>query len=207
MQGRAHNAPYKQIRDSQEFYLVRAKLRVMESTPQDAMAEFETQLRERRFAHESAVWYGMSRAQLRQGNFPEAEKSLLQARKLASANPMFETLAAEIKMAEKEIGAATAIYREGYKRYPNDEAIMLGLVNALQLQAQSYAALGKSVQSRRATAEAYALNGQTQAAVEQLELAQREARQFQEQSMIDSRLRILRAQVLEERKAANQSPF
>jgi predicted Zn-dependent protease len=137
-------------------------------------------------------------------------------------------------MAEKEIGAATAIYREGYKRYPNDEAIMLGLVNALQLQgqneaaiqiidarinrgvrdpklyllqAQSYAALGKSVQSRRATAEAYALNGQTQAAVEQLELAQREARQFQEQSMIDSRLRILRAQVLEERKAANQSPF
>ena len=234
MQGRAHNAPYKQVRDSLEFYLVRAKLRVMESTPQDAMAEFETQLRERRFAHESAVWYGMSRAQLRQGSFSEAEKSLTQAKKLATANPMFDTLAAEIKMAEKEIGAATAIYREGYKRYPNDEAIMLGLVNALQLQgqndaaiqildarlnrgvrdpklyllqAQSYAALGKSVQSRRATAEAYALNGQTQAAVEQLELAQREARQFQEQSMIDSRLRVLRAQVLEERKAANQSPF
>jgi len=235
MQGRAHNAPYKQVRDSLEFYLVRAKLRVMESTtPQDAMAEFETQLRERRFAHESAVWYGMSRAQLRQGSFFEAEKSLTQAKKLATANPMFDTLAAEIKMAEKEIGAATAIYREGYKRYPNDEAIMLGLVHALQLQgqndaaiqildarlnrgvrdpklyllqAQSYAALGKSVQSRRATAEAYALNGQTQAAVEQLELAQREARQFQEQSMIDSRLRVLRAQVLEERKAANQSPF
>ena len=111
---------------------------------------------------------------------------------------------------------------------------MLGLVNALQLQgqneaaiqildtrlrhgprdakmyllqAQSYAALGKSVQSRQATAEAYALNGQTQAAVEQLELAQREARQFQEQSMIDARLRALRAQVIEERKSANQSPF
>ena len=234
MQGRAQNAPYKQVRDSLEFYLVRAKLRVMESTPQDALAEFETQLRERRFAHESAVWYGVSRAQLRQGRLTDADKSLAQAKKLATANPMFETLAAEIKMAEKDLAAATAIYREAYKRYPTDEAVTLGLVNALQLQgqneaavqvldarlrsgprdpklylleAQSYAALGKSVQSRRATAEAYALNGQTQAAVEQLELAQREARQFQDQSMIDTRLRALRAQLMEERKNANRAPF
>ena len=147
---------------------------------------------------------------------------------------MFETLAAEIKMAEKDMSAAAAIYREAYKRYPHDEAIALGFVNVLQLQgqneaaiqvlearqrsgardpklylleAQSYAALGKSVQSRRATAEAYALNGQTQAAVEQLELAQREAKQFQDQSMIDTRLRALRAQLMEERKNANKSPF
>jgi len=234
MQGRAQNAPYKQSRDTLDFYLVRAKLRVLEYAPQDALAEFETQLRERRFTHESAVWYGISRAQLRQGRFADSEKSLSQARKLAPATPMFETLAAEIKMAEKDIAAATAIYREAYKRYPNDEAIALGLVNVLQLQgqneaaiqvldarqrsgvrdpklylleAQSYAALGKSVQSRRATAEAYALNGQTQAAVEQLELAQREAKQFQDQSMIDTRLRALRAQLLEERKNANKSPF
>lgn len=234
MQGRAQNAPYRQVRDSQEFYLVRAKLRVMETVPQDALAEFETQLRERRFAHESAVFYGISRAQLRLGRFAEADKSLQQAKKLAPANPMFETLAAEIKLGEKDIAGATHLYREAYKRYPNDEALMLGLVSVLQLQgqneaaiqildarlrngvrdpklyllqAQSYAALGKSVQSRQATAEAYALNGQTQAAVEQLELAQREARQFHEQSMIDTRLRALRAQVLEERKSANQSPF
>jgi predicted Zn-dependent protease len=234
MQGRAHNAPYRQVRDSEEFYLVRAKLRVMEFVPQDALAEFETQLRERRFAHESSVWYGISRAQLRLGRLTDAEKSLQQARKLTQPNPMFETLAAEIKLAEKDLVTSTHLYREGYKRYPNDEALMLGLVHVLQLQgqneaaiqildarlrrgprdakiyllqAQSYAALGKSVQSRQATAEAYALNGQTQAAIEQLELSQREARQFHEQSMIDARLRALRVQVIEERKSANQSPF
>lgn len=234
MQGRAHNAPYKQVRDSLEFYLVRAKLRVMEFAPQDALAEFESQLKDRRFTHESAVWYGISRAQMRQGRFADAEKSLVQARKLAPATPMFDTLAAEIKLAEKDLTGATAIYRDAYKRYPTDEAVVLGLVNVLQLQgqnetaiqvldarlrnqsndpklyllqAQSYAALGKSVQSRRASAEAYALNGQTQAAVEQLELAQREAKQFQDQSMIDSRLRVLRAQLVEERKNANKSPF
>lgn len=235
MQGRAQGTNYRQVRDSLEFYLVRAKLRTLEFAPQDALAEFEHQLRERRFTHEPAVWYGIARAQLRLGRPSEADKALGQARKLAPPDPMFDVLAAEIRQAEKDLSGATQIYREAYKRYPNDEAIALGLVAVLQLQGQneaalqiiekrlrsggardpklyklqahSYAALGKTVQSRRATAELYALNGQTQAAVEQLELAQRETKNFYDQSMIDTRLKALRIQVMEERKMAGQSPF
>ena len=234
MQGRAQGSPYRQVRDSLDFYLVRAKLRSLEYTPQDALAEFETQLREKRYAYEAAVWYGIARAQLRLGRMSEAEKALAQARKQPPPSAMYDVLAAEIHLAAKDVSAATQIYRDAYKRYPNDEAVILGLVGVLQqqgqsdaaiqiidsrlragvrdpklyqLQAQSYAALGKPVQSRRATAEAYALNGQTQAAVEQLELAQREAKNFYDQSMIDTRLKALRAQVIEERKMAGQSPF
>lgn len=235
MQGRAHGAAYRQVRDSQEFYLVRAKLRTLEYAPQDALNEFETQLRERRFVHESAVWYGIARAQLRLGRLSEADKALANAKKTASADAMFDVLAAEIRLAEKDLTAAAHIYRDAHKRYPNDEAIALGLIDVLQkqgqnevalqiietrirgggardpklykLQAQSYAALGKPAQSRRATAESYALNGQTQAAVEQLELAQREAKNFYDQSMIDTRLKALRGQLIEERKSAGQSPF
>ena len=234
MQGRAQGSPYRQVRDSLDFYLVRAKLRSLEYAPQDALAEFETQLREKRYAFEAAVWYGIARAQLRLGRLAEAEKSLAQARKLAPLDSMFDVLAAEIHLAAKELVGATTIYRDAYKRYPNDEAVVQGLIGVLQLQgqneaaiqiidsrlrsgvrdsklyqlqAQSYAALGKTVQSRRATAEAYALNGQTQAAVEQLELAQREAKNFYDQSMIDTRIKALRAQLIEERKMAGQSPF
>lgn len=234
MQGRAQGSPYRQVRDSLDFYLVRAKLRSLEYTPQDALAEFETQLREKRYAYEAAVWYGIARAQLRLGRMSEAEKALAQARKQAPSSAMYDVLAAEIHLAAKDLPGATQIYRDANKRYPNDEAVVLGLVGVLQqqgqndaaiqiidsrlhagtrdpklyqLQAQSYAALGKTVQSRRATAEAYALNGQTQAAVEQLELAQREAKNFYDQSMIDTRLKALRAQVIEERKMAGQSPF
>jgi predicted Zn-dependent protease len=175
MQGRAQGSPYRQVRDSIDFYLVRAKLRSLEYAPQDALAEFETQLRERRFAYEAAVWYGMARAQLRLNRLTEAEKSLAQARKLATPDSMFDVLAAEIRLAAKDIAGATGIYREAYKRYPNDEAVSMGLIHVLQLQgqneaalqivegriragvrdsklyqlqAQSYAALGKSVQSR-----------------------------------------------------------
>ncbi len=234
MQGRAQSAAYRQVRDSLDFYLVRAKLRSLEYAPQDALADFEMQLREKRYTYEAAVWYGMARAQLRLNRLPDAEKSLAQARKLAPHDSMFDVLAAEIRLAGKDVAGATSIYRDAYKRSPNDEAVALGLISVLQLQgqneaalqiiearlragardaklyqlqAQSYAALGKTVQSRRATAESYALNGQTQAAVEQLELAQREARNFYDQSMIDTRLKTLRAQVIEERKAAGQSPF
>lgn len=233
MQGRAHGTAYRQVRDSLDFYLVRAKLRTMEYAPQDALAEFETQLRERRFAHEAAVWYGIARAQHRLGRLADAEKALTQARKQGGPDPMFDVLEAEIRLSEKDLGGATRVYREGYKRYPNNDALALGLVHVLQLQgqneaalqiiesriqsglrdsklyqlqAQSYAALGKPVQSKRATAEAYVLNGQTQAAVEQLELAQREAKNFYDQSMIDTRLRALRSQLMEERKAG-PSPF
>ena len=234
MQGRAQSAAYRQVRDSLDFYLVRAKLRSLEYAPQDALADFEMQLREKRYTYEAAVWYGMARAQLRLNRLPDAEKSLAQARKLAPHDSMFDVLAAEIRLAGKDVAGATSIYRDAYKRSPNDEAVALGLISVLQLQgqneaalqiiearlragardaklyqlqAQSYAALGKTVQSRRATAESYALNGQTQAAVEQLELAQREARNFYDQSMIDTRLKTLRAQVIEECKAAGQSPF
>lgn len=234
MQGRAQSSPYRQVRDSLDFYLVRAKLRSLEYVPQDALAEYETQLREKRYAYEAAVWYGIARAQFRLGRLAEAEKSLAQARKLAPPDSMFDVLAAEIHLAGRDVTGAANIYRDAYKRYPSDEAVVQGLIGVLlqqgqnesaiqiidsrlragvrdpklyQLQAQSYAALGKTVQSRRATAEAYALNGQTQAAVEQLELAQREAKNFYDQSMIDTRLKALRAQVIEERKAAGQSPF
>ena len=234
MQGRAQGSPYRQVRDSLDFYLVRAKLRSLEYAPQDALAEFETQLREKRYAFEAAVWYGIARAQLRLGRLAEAEKSLAQARKLAPPDSMFDVLAAEIHLAAKDVVGASTIYRDAFKRYPNDEAVVQGLIGVLQLQgqneaaiqiidsrlrsgvrdsklyqlqAQSYAALGKTVQSRRATAEAYALNGQTQAAVEQLELAQREAKNFYDQSMIDTRIKALRAQLIEERKMAGQSPF
>lgn len=234
MQGRAQSATYRQVRDALDFYLVRAKLRSLEYAPQDALAEFETQLRERRFTYEAAVWYGIARAQLRLNRLVDAEKSLGQARKLAPPDSMLDVLGAEIHLANKDMAGATSIYREAYKRNPNDDAVALGLIGVLQLQgqneaalsiiearlrsgvrdaklyqlqAQSYAVLGKTVLSRRATAEAYALNGQTQAAVEQLELAQREANNFYDQSMIDTRLKTLRTQVIEERKAAGQSPF
>ncbi|MGB7542383.1 MAG: M48 family metalloprotease, partial [Burkholderiales bacterium] len=60
MQNRAQNAVYKQVPDSVEFYLAQAKLRAEEGLPADAVAHFDEQVRERRYASEAAARYGLA---------------------------------------------------------------------------------------------------------------------------------------------------
>ena len=74
------------------------------------------------------------------------------------------------------------------------------------LQAKTYALLGKRLQQHRAQAEAYALQGQVPAAVEQLELAQKAGDgNFYEQSQVDSRLRELKKRMADDAKAAKEA--
>ena len=69
------------------------------------------------------------------------------------------------------------------------------------LQAKTFSALGKRLQQHRAQAEFYYLQGQLVQAVEQLQYAQRETDgNFYEQSVVDARLRELRALQAEEEK-------
>lgn len=65
-------------------------------------------------------------------------------------------------------------------------------------QARSHALLDQRLAQHRSQAEAYALNGQYQAAIEQLEIAQRAADgDFYQQSVVDARLRELREKLAE----------
>ena len=69
------------------------------------------------------------------------------------------------------------------------------------MRAESYAGLGRRAQQHQALAEAFALQGQTAGAVEQLELAQKAGdANFYEMSAIDARLRELKRRQLEELK-------
>jgi predicted Zn-dependent protease len=61
--------------------------------------------------------------------------------------------------------------------------------------------LDQRLAQHRAQAESYALNGQYQAAIEQLDLAQRSADgDFFQQSVVDARLRELRERLVELRR-------
>lgn len=70
-----------------------------------------------------------------------------------------------------------------------------------QFQAKAYAARGRAGQQHKALAEAYLLQGQLPAAIEQLELAQKaKDGDFYERSAIDARLRQLKRRQQEEMK-------
>ncbi|MBI3093711.1 MAG: M48 family metallopeptidase [Rhodocyclales bacterium] len=234
MGNRIQSRPYRQVADSLEFQLVRAKLRAQDGTPRDAVTEFETRLKDRSFAgSEAAVRYGLAQAQLRERNLAAAEKQVGELRRLKAVSPMIETLAAQLRLKQGDAAGAVKLLREAQPRFPQERAIAYGLVESLlaarqpqqaikvtedellnypsdakmhALQAQTWSLLGKRLQQHRAQAESYALLGQLAQAVEQLELAQKAGDgNFYEQSQVDSRLRELKKRVADEAKQAKEA--
>lgn len=228
MENRILQAQYRQVADSTEFQLVRAKLRSGQGDPRDAVTDFETQLRERKYLSEASARYGLALAQMRARNYPAVEHELAELRRLKASSPMIDTLATDARKAQGDLSGALKLYREARVRHPRNKALLYGQIDALLangqpqaalqtatdellltpsdaalhgLQAKSYAALGKHLQQHRAQAELYALRGQLVAAIQQLELAQKAGDgDFFEHSQVDARLRELRARQFEEMK-------
>ena len=225
MDNRIQLRPYKQVPDSMDFGLVRAKLKAQEGSVQDAITEFQTRLRERKFASEAAAHYGLAIAYWRAKNYPAAEAQVAELRRLKVASYMVETLAAELRLRQNDAAGAIGILRTASVRYPQERGVAYDLVDALLvagradealkvtvadlqayttdyrmhgLQAKSYAMLGKRLQQHRAQGEAYFLQGLLLPAIEQFELAQKSTDgDFYEHSQVDARLRELKRKQLE----------
>ncbi|MCL2524154.1 MAG: M48 family metalloprotease [Betaproteobacteria bacterium] len=226
MQNREGGVHYRQVPDSPEFHLARAKLRAMQGTPAEATGHFERLLAERKFASEEATRYGLAYALFRARDWAAAEREVQKARGGKAADPMIERLYAEIRLARGDADGALAIYRGALARSPRHAGLHDGYAQALltsrrftealrfadeQLQwqpestrhlrvrAASHAGLGHEAQQHQALADVFALQGLTLAAIEQLELAQKAGdADFFVMSAIDARLRELKRQRLDE---------
>lgn len=228
MQNREQSVSYKQVADSLEFHLVRAKLRAKQGTPAEAVKALQMLVGDKKFASQAAAHYGLAVALARNRDWSGAEQEILAARKQKTPSPLLDHLHADIRIAQGDADGGLALYREAMVRYPLNQALIYGYGEALtgqrrfadalqfaetqlqlypedvrlhKLRAESYAGLGKRAQQHRALGEVYALQGQTPAAVEQLQLAQKAGdANFYEMSVIDARLRELKQKQLEEMK-------
>jgi predicted Zn-dependent protease len=228
IQNRIALLPYHQVADSLDFQLVRAKIKAEEGTPRDAVLDFTTEVKERKYFSQASALYGLAVADLRAGDYAGVEHQVAELHRLKLASPLFETVAAEARLRQKDAAGAVAILRAAYKQFPLERAVVYDLVDDLLankqpdealritvsdlqsypsdarmhgLQAKTYAMLGKHVLEHRAQAEAYAAQGQLVAAIEQLQLAQKaKDGDFYVYSQIDSRLRELKARQAEEAK-------
>ena len=228
IQNRAQESPYRQVVSSLDFHLVRAKLRALMGTPREAVAEFESQLREKKYASLPAARYGLVVALMRAKDLAAAQREIEALTALRVASALIAGLAAEVQIAAGDFLAAQAIYQEALQRFPQAKSLVYGYAETLyaaqqyeaavtflgaQLlddpddyklygqQARTYAALGKRLQQHRAQAEFYLLRGQLGEAVEQLQFAQQASDgNFYEQSAADARLRELRKLQAEEDK-------
>ncbi len=228
MQNRAEGAGYKQLPDSMEFQLVRAKLKSDIGTPREALAQSEEQMDTGRFANEAAARYGLVAALARTKDYARAEKELVGLRKMTASHPMVELLAARIKAAEGDLKGARDIVSAALQQHSGYRPLSYAYLEYLQalgehqralaaltelgelyphdaqlwsLKAKSYAALGKRLLQHQALAEVYFLQGTLPAAVEQLQLAQRSGDgDFYQLSSVDARLRELRMLMAEQAK-------
>jgi predicted Zn-dependent protease len=220
VQNRLENIPYRQVTDSLDFQLARAKLKADSEPPAQARAFFEEGLAERRFLSEAATRYGLATSLLRQKNYAAARKEHETLKRLAPPHPMVESLGCRIRSAAGETEAAIACYQAAARAFPQSRGITYEYAEALlqaqrpdpalgviyarlqlftedprlyMLQAQAYAMQGKRLAQHRATGEAYARMGNLRGAVEQLQIAVRSGDgDFYQLSATEARLRELR---------------
>jgi predicted Zn-dependent protease len=227
-QNKVGTLPYKQHVDSPEFHYVRAKLRAESGDPRDAVAHFAASVRERRFANEAAARYGLTAALLRARRADEAAAEMARLRATGAAAPMLDTLEARVRQARGDLAGAESLLARARTRHPYSRPLLYAHVEALQLgarhaeaaraldeavrsfpndarlralQSRSYAALGKRLLQHQAQGEYYALQGSLPAAIEQFQLAHGAGDgDFYQLSVVDARLKELRAQHLAESK-------
>lgn len=233
MENRIQSRPYRQITDSLDYLLVRAKLKAGEGTSRDAVTDFASQLREHKYTSEIATRYGYAVALFLDQNYPAAEQELQELRRIKAESPMIEHLAAELRNKQKDATGALKILQAALSRYPQERTLAYALTDTLltarqhqealkftqddlldfpgdarmhALQARAYALLGQRVQEHRAQAEAYALQGQLLMAIEQLQLAQKSGDgDFYTLSRVDARLRELKQRHADEVKEQKKS--
>jgi|KBSMisStaDraftv2_1062788.scaffolds.fasta_scaffold00482_8 predicted Zn-dependent protease len=220
MQNRAQNLPYRQVADSLDFQLMRAKIKATQDSPQEALAFFEESLGERKYVSEAATRYGLVSALLRVKSYARAGKELQTLRTAVPGNAAVDALTARYYRATGDTAAALQTYRDGLKNHPGYRALVYDYAELLlatrqagealklvesrlqysasdyrlyELQAKAYAALDKRLPQHRALAEAYYRVGNVKGAIEQLLLAQKSGDgDFYQQSSVDARLRELR---------------
>ncbi len=226
-ENRVQGLPYKQVPDSLDFQLVRAKLRAQQGAPRDTLALLEADLRDKKFSNDTAARYGVAVALLRAQEPVRAATELAPLLK-TTEHPMLAGLDARIKIARGDDKGALVVLKQALARYPDNRALNYACIETLQrlgqnreaaslldeqirsfphearlyeLRAKGYASEGRQLLAHQAQAEAYVLQGSLPAAIEQLQLAQKSGDgDFYQLSSVDARLRDLRARLAQQKK-------
>lgn len=248
--------PERPIRvDSLDFHLIQARVRVLQDSSQqglyDAKSIFDNQLlnnnnkTQKNPIQITAAQYGLAYIALKQREFTKAQTLLQEARTTANSaqlksdgeasnasNPLFSSLAIEIKLAAKQWASALQEAESAHTQFPLSRGIARQYAEAMmaagrydeavrylrdQIQsyrdeqplytqlAESYAAQGKRALQHLTLAESYALAGSLPAALEQLSIARQSSdASYYDQALIDAREREWKARRLDEMKESQQ---
>lgn len=217
---RVQTMPYKQVVDSVDFNLVRAKLRATQTFSQNAIDEFLDNINERRYSNEATEHYGLAIAYLQKNDVAKASQEMQWLKSNAPPHVFFSTLEAKLALAKRQPQQAEALYAQALRTYPTHRALVydnaelylvtkqwdkaIQLVNSklalfprdahcYALLAKAYTSKGKVLLKHQAQAEAYYRQFDIDRAVEQMELAVKaNDGNFYEKSIVEARLKEFR---------------
>ncbi|KAF0812572.1 Beta-barrel assembly-enhancing protease [Andreprevotia sp. IGB-42] len=225
-QARLKEMPYRQVVDSPDFWFMRERARVLQGKASELVDFYRKALAEKRYPNLPAYRYGLALAQLRAGDAAAAEKSLKDTRVafgLTRSHPALESLEGQILVAEGKFDEALASYARATVAFPEYHALRYGQIDALldagkldqalkatqesqlvypgdayfyQREARIHAKAGRVLQQYRAQGEYFARLNEFSAAIEQLQMAQRQSGgDFYTMSGLEARLRELQQKV------------
>ena len=200
--GRAEKYPYRQVPDSQDYRLTKAKLRLISTQTKlnDLVIYFRDRIDQGTKKQRAAMQYGLGLCYVKQQKFNQAEVIFQQ---LSSSFPMqrqYLTALAQAAVNKRDIEMAKKLYLQLQQKFPDDIEFQLEYIaillksnqNQLALQhlklidyknrqhpkfflllAQAYGNLGQNVNSHRYIAEYEYATGQTNAAIMQIKIAKK----------------------------------
>lgn len=218
---RVQQTPYHPVPSSFNYHLVRAKLQTMQKSHADAIAYFSAALGEHKHGNPDAQRYGLVLSLLRNNQLARATQEFAPLRAQITSNPMIATLAGQLLRAnpQNQEQASLAFYRSATQNFPQHRALVYDYVEILlqykryseavallnqqvtttpsdphlyEMQARTYAALGRNQEEHHALAYVYILHGNLRGSIEQLELAKQAGNNFQELSTIETELKQFR---------------
>jgi beta-barrel assembly-enhancing protease len=230
-QGRSQKGTYKQTVDNADFQYVRALVRSYMGDSRDVITAFQDNLTAQKYSDKAATQYGLAAAYVRDKQYLKAAAITDQLERDGVKHPMVAAMAAFIRFQDGQYEAALQRYAAALAQYPEHKQLYHDYPDVLlkhkepqaaatfmekaltrypedpylyEIAARANADIGKKLQSHRYLGEAYWRSGNLKGAVEQFMIAAKAADgDFYQTSVVDSRLRIARAEFEEQRR--NQS--
>jgi len=232
VQNRVQGMSYRQVPDSMEFRLVRARLQAREMSARDGITYFEDILTQKKAVTDVPGRYGLILSLMKMKDYKRARQEMQTLLAEAPDSAMVAALNGKVLMASGDPKGAADFYGKVAERFPRNRPLVYDYARALldtkqpgqalklisdalslgqsdsylyQLQAECFSALGQRLQQHRAQAEAYALNGSLPAAIEQLQIGLKSGDgDFYQLSSAEARLKELRNLDAERRKEQRQ---
>ncbi|MBL8485194.1 MAG: M48 family metalloprotease, partial [Rhodocyclaceae bacterium] len=157
IENRLKDKRYRQVPDGQDFQFVRGKLRAMQGSPREAVADLEVVVRER--PKDNGLRFGYAHALLRARKLDLAEEQVRLLRASSASSPMLDNLAASLRTEAGDSEGALRIYRAGLARAPHERALVYGLHATLMATRKADAALALAKEETLSSPQDYRLYG------------------------------------------------